>query len=113
MNVMAMSFAALIATSVAQLKFSGIYAGIATPKEKVLLAVTKGGRVLGLGNTSTGLKDALDPARSTINAKGTLKAVTGDGDTTINATVSSDFKLKGTGKSGSDTFRITASRTFN
>lgn len=113
LNVMAMSSAALIATSIAQLKFSGIYAGVATPNEKVVLAITKGGRILGLGNSSKGLRDALDPARSTINAAGKLKAVTGDGETIINGTVSPDFKLRGTGKSGGDTFRITAARTFN
>jgi hypothetical protein len=112
-NLIALTLIATLSATIAQSKFSGIYSAIASPREKVLLAITKGGHILGLSNKSSGLREALDPARSTINADGKIKAVVGDG-TTINATVSSDFKLKGTGKSSDgDTFRITGSRTLN
>lgn len=110
---MALTLVATITATIAQSKFSGIYGCIASPNEKVILAITKGGHILGLSNQSRGIREALDPAKSTINADGKIKAAVGDG-TTITATVSSDFKLKGTGKSsGGDTFRITGSRTLN
>lgn len=114
-QIVAVCLTATLSVTIAQSKFSGIYPGTASPQtEKVLLAITKGGHVLGLSNSSTGLKEALDPAKSTVNAAGKLKSVTGDGDTSITGTISSDFKFKGTGKdSDGETFRITAKRTLN
>lgn len=112
LNVVAIAFAALIAASVAQSKFSGIYSGSVSSGGSFVAAATKGGRVLGLDNRSNGLREALDPAKSTINAAGKLKAASNSG-TVVTATVYPDFTIKGTIKSGGKTVRITGRRTFN
>lgn len=113
MNVVALTLIATLTATIAQSKFSGIYSGTVSTKEKFLIAITKGGRALGLSSESEGFNDALNPSKSTINSSGKLQAVMGDGRTTINGTVSSDFSMKGTGKSGSETFRISGKRTLN
>lgn len=112
-NLAALTLVATLSGAVAQSKFSGIYSGTVDASDKFLIAITKGGHALGLSNTSKGFRDSLDPSKSTINAAGKLQAVMGDGHTTINATVSSDFTIKGTGKDGSETFRISGKRTLN
>jgi hypothetical protein len=111
LSVMAMSFAALITASIAQSKFSGIYSGSVSSGESFVAAATKGGRVLGLDSKNNGLKEALDPAKSTINAAGKLKAASISG-TQVTATVYPDFKIKGTIKVGGKTMRISGRRTF-
>lgn len=111
LKVMAMSFAALISAAIAQSNFSGIYQGSVKSGPKFTLALTKGGRALGLYSNSKGLKDALDPAKSTINSSGRLKGATPSGSI-VTANVSTDFKISGTVKSDDGTFRITGKRTF-
>jgi hypothetical protein len=101
-----------LSATIAQSKFSGIYPGIAGAKEKVLLSITKGGHVFGIGNSGKGLKEAIDPNKSTISADGKLKAVVPDG-TSISGTVSANFEFKGTVKDSEGTSRITATRTLN
>ena len=110
---MALTLVATLATTIAQSKFSGIYAGSSSNRNKVIMAITKGGHILGLDSDSEGLVDALNPSKSTVNVDGKLKSVTGDGQFTLTGTISSDFKFKGTGKEGSQTIRITASRTLD
>jgi hypothetical protein len=112
LNVMAMSFAALVTASIAQSKFSGIYSGSVSSGGSFVAAATKGGRVLGLDSRSNGLREALDPAKSTINAAGKLKAASNSG-TSVTATVYPDFTIKGTIKVDGKTVRITGRRTFN
>ncbi len=113
LNVVGVILIASLTATIAQSKFSGIYSGNVSSKEKFLIAITKGGRALGLSSDSEGFSDALDPSKSTINSAGKLQAVMGDGRTTINATVSSDFTMKGTVKSRSETLRIAGKRTLN
>lgn len=109
------AFAALLAISVSaaigQAKFSGIYNGSAVGGVKLKVALTKGGRALGLNADSEGFGDVLDPAKSTINAAGKLKGATPKG-VSIDATISGT-KLTGTLKEGKNTVRITAKRVFN
>lgn len=115
-RIVAACLAATLSATVAQSKFSGIYAASSSQaSDKILIAITKGGHVLGLSNSTRGLKQALDPAKSTINADGKFKGITADGNTIITGTVSSDFKFRGTGKNadGGETFRITGSRTLD
>lgn len=112
MNVMAMSFAALTAATIAQSKFSGIYAGNISNGAKFLASITKGGRVLAMDSSTKGIREALDPARSTINASGTLKGASTSG-TSVNGTVSPSYTFKGTVKVGGMTARISGKRTFN
>lgn len=106
------SLIATLSATIAQSKFSGIYPGIAGAKEKVLLSITKGGHVFGIGNKGKGLREAIDPNKSTINADGKLKAAVPDG-TSISGTVSADFEFRGTVKDSDGTSRITATRTLN
>lgn len=109
---MALALFATLSTTIAQSKFSGIYTGSTGDKEKVVLAITKGGNIFGMGNSTRGLKEAIDPTRSSINADGKFKAVVADG-TTLTGTVDSAFQLKGTIKSEEGTSRISGLRTLN
>ncbi len=111
-QVVGVCLIATLSATIAQSKFSGIYPGIAGAKEKVLLTITKGGHVFGIGNNGKGLREAIDPTRSTINADGKLKAVVPDG-TSISGTVSSSFQFTGTVKDDDGTSRITAKRTLD
>lgn len=111
-KVMAMAFAALVTASIAQSKFSGIYSGSVSSGGNFIAAATKGGRVLGLDTKTQGIREALDPAKSTINAAGKLKAASTSG-TQVTATVYPDFTIKGTIKVGGKTMRISGRRTFN
>lgn len=99
-----------ITAVIAQSKYSGIYSG-GSGQTKFLLAATNGGRILGLDNTSEGLSDALDPAKSTISADGKIKAVTPAG-TIVSASVSSDYKISATVKSSEGTVRVSGKRIF-
>jgi hypothetical protein len=90
-------------------KYSGIYN--LNTGEKVLLAVTKGGHLLSLGN-DTSIADELDPAKSTVSSTGKVVGKSSSG-LTVAASISSDFKVKGTAKSGNRTIRITGSRVLN
>lgn len=112
MNVMAMSFAALISASIAQSKFSGIYSGSISTGVKFLAAITKGGRVLAMDSGTKGIREAIDPARSTISSAGKLKGTSTSG-TIVAGTVYPDFSFKGTVKTGGNTARISGRRTFN
>lgn len=109
---MALTVIATLSVTIAQSKFSGIYPGVAGTKEKVILSITKGGHVFGIGNSGKGLKEALDPNKSTINADGKLNAAAPDG-TSISGTVSANFEFKGTVKDSDGTSRITATRTLD
>lgn len=100
-----------LTAALAQSKYSGIYGGKISGGGKFLVAITAGGRALGLDSSAEGLKDTLDPAKSTISAAGKLKGVT-PAKATVTASVSSAFKMTGTVKSGGTTVRITGSRTF-
>ena len=111
-NVVALSLVATLSATIAQSKFSGIYEGDVSGGARLLVAITKGGRVLGMDSSIEGIRGVLSPARSTINADGKLKGVAPNG-TTVAATVSSDFKIRGTAKNDGETFRFTGSRTFN
>ncbi len=99
-----------MSASVAQSKYSGIYKGKAAGVT-FLAAITNGGRVLGLNNRCEGLKDALDPARSTITAGGKLKGFT-PGGSSLNASVSSQFVMKGTIKIDGKTYAISGNRIY-
>lgn len=112
LNLIAVTLVASLSASIAQSKFSGIYSGKSSTGPKFLAAITKGGRVLGIDSTSEGLGDALNPAKSTINASGKLKGVTPSG-TSITATVNSSFKINGTIKTSEGTARLSGKRTFN
>lgn len=111
-NLVVVSLIASFSATIAQSKFSGIYPGIAGAKEKVLLSITKGGHVFGIGNSGKGLREAIDPNKSSISADGKLKAVVPDG-TSISGTVSANFEFKGTVKDSEGTSRITAKRTLD
>lgn len=106
-----MTFAALVSASIAQSKFSGIYSGSVSSGVKFLAALTHGGRVLALDTSTAGIREALDPARSTINAEGRLKGASSSG-TIVTATVAPDFTIKGTVKTAAGTARISGRRTF-
>lgn len=97
---------------IGQSQYSGIYTGSDSHNGKFKLALTKGGRCLGLSSFSEGFADAIDPAISTIDAKGKLKGAT-PAKAIINATVSADGKITGTIKEGKITVRITGKRVFN
>jgi hypothetical protein len=105
--VLSASFSAVVA----QQKYSGIYAGKAGGIN-FLAAVTAGGRLLGLDNTSRGLKDALNPSKSTVNSSGTVKGVTPNG-TSLAATINSSFEIRGTLKVGTESVRVSGKRTLN
>ena len=102
------SLLASLSLTVAQSKYSGIYSG-RVGNEKFLAAVTSGARVLGLDNTSEGLKDVTNPRKSTVSSKGVLKAVIPNG-TSIAAKLDSSYNLKGTVKSGGQSVRISGKR---
>lgn len=109
---MAMSLAVMISASIAQSRFSGIYSGNISTGAKFLAALTKGGRVLAMDTGTKGIREALDPGKSTINSDGKLKGASTSG-TIVNGTVFSDYSFKGTVKVGGNTARMTGRRTYN
>lgn len=111
-NLVALALAATLSATIAQSKYSGIYGLITSDKEKVVFAMTKGGNLFGMGNGTHGLKEAIDPTRSSIDSEGKFKAVVPDG-TTLTGTVDSEFQLKGTIKSDEGTSRISGKRTLH
>lgn len=112
LNVVGVILIASLSATIAQSKFSGIYEGGVSSGTRLLVAITKGGRVVGMDSSIEGIKGVLSPAKSTINADGKLKGVAPNG-TSVTATVSSDFKIRGTAKNEGQSFRFTGSRTFN
>ena len=106
-----MTFAALVSASIAQSKFSGIYGGSLSSGGRFLAALTNGGRVLALDSGTEGIREALDPARSTINAAGKIKGAAANG-TVVSATVYSDYTIKGTVTVGGRSARLSGRRTF-
>ena len=111
-NLVAVTLIATLTATIAQSKFSGIYEGNVSSGARFMVALTKGGRAVGLDSSIEGIKGVLSPAKSTINADGKFKGVAPNG-TTVVATVSSDFKIKGTAKNEGETFRLSGSRTYN
>ena len=111
-QIVAVCLLATITATIAQSKFSGIYEGNVSSGARLLVAITKGGRVLGMDSSIEGIKGVLSPAKSTINADGKLKGVAPNG-TSVTATVSSDFKIRGTAKNEGESFRFSGSRSFN
>lgn len=105
LGVLAVSVTAVVG----QAKYSGIYSGTAQGF-KFLLALTQGGRGLGLDSESEGLGDALNPAKTTVSAKGKIKGSTPKG-VSFNAAVSGE-KITGTLKSGSTTLRVSGKRIY-
>lgn len=110
-NFVALSLAATFSATIAQSKFSGIYEGGVSTGGKFVAAFTKGGRGIGLDSSIEGIKGVLAPAKTTITADGKFKGVAPNG-TTVIATVSPDFKIKGTVKNEGQTFRLSGSRTY-
>ena len=103
---------AMAGASLAQSKYSGIYAGKVGGSVNFLAAVTAGGRLLALDNTSEeGLRDATNPAKSTVSSTGRVKGSTPNG-TSVVATISSKYVITGTVKDGSRTVRLSGKRTF-
>jgi hypothetical protein len=94
--------------TIAQSKYSGIYSGNAAGI-KFIAAVTAGGRVLALDNGTEGLRDAVDPTKSTVNSKGAIKAVVPNG-TSLTGTINSSFRMSGTIKNGSQSARFSGNR---
>lgn len=111
-NVAALSLVATLSATIAQSKFSGIYEGNVSSGSRFVIAITKGGRALGLDSSTENMKGVLAPAKSSISADGKFKGVSPNG-TTVTGTVSSEFKFKGTAKHDGETFRVTGGRTFN
>jgi hypothetical protein len=97
-------------TVVGQKKYSGIYSGKAG-STNFLAAITAGGRILGLDASAEGIRDALNPSKSTVNSSGKVKGVVPNG-TTLTATINSSFELKGTLKDGTQSVRLSGKRTL-
>lgn len=95
--------------AIGQAKYSGIYSGRISNGDKILIAITKGGHALGLDDGGEGFRDALKPAKSTINKKGKFKGKLHDG-TSVVGKVSSSGKFTATVKEGKRTARISAKR---
>lgn len=110
---MALAAIGLVSAALAQSKYSGIYSGSEVSGTRFLAAITKGGRVLGLDETTRGIRNALDPARSTVSASGHVTGVTRNSDASLDATITADFKIKGTFKSDDGTVRLSGKRTYN
>lgn len=103
---------ATLAATIAQSKFSGIYQGPVSSHGKFIVAATSGGRLFATASDANGLRDAMDPAKSTVSSKGKINGAT-PGGTSFTGSISDDFKFTGTGKEkDGTTFRLTGSRTY-
>ena len=100
-----------IGATIAQSKYSGIYSGKVSYGGTFVAAVTKGGRVLASDSTAESLRDVTNPAISTVNASGKLKARTHNG-ASITGSISSTYRITGTVKSGGSTARFSGKRTY-
>ncbi len=91
-------------------RHSGVYSGN-IGNIAFIAAVTAGSRVVGLDNTARGLGDTTNPARSTVNARGVVRASTPRGSS-ITARISPNFRIIGTAKVGGRTTRLSGRRIF-
>jgi hypothetical protein len=111
LTISALVLTAMATATIAQSKYSGIYSGKVAGKVNFLAAITAGGRLLALDNTTEGLRDATDPAKSTVSATGRVKGSIPNGSSVV-ATVSPKFAITGTIKDGKETIRFSGKRTF-
>lgn len=95
-NWVALGLIVSVSATIAQSTFSGIYSGSQANGDKIVIALTKGGRALGLSDASRGVRDTLNPAKSTVSSDGKFKGVTYSGDTVVTGRISSAYKLTGT-----------------
>ncbi len=107
---------ASFSVSVGQSKYSGIYSGTVAGNDyyypaNFLAAATAGGRIIGLTEFSEGIYETLDPARSSVSAKGKVTAVTPSG-TSMLASINSKFQISGTLKADGMTFRFNGKRSY-
>lgn len=103
---------ALISAALAQSKYSGIYSGSEATGTKFIAAISKGGRVLGLDESTKGIRNAVNPSLSTVDSSGHVKGATQNG-ASLSATITADFTIKGTFKSDDGTVRLNGKRVYN
>ena len=101
-----------VSAAIAQSTFSGIYSGSQSDGDKVVMALTKGGRGLGLSDQSRGIKDSLQPAKTTVTSTGKFKGATASGETIVTGKISSDFKVTGTVSWDDGSSRLTCKRIY-
>lgn len=92
-------------------KYAGIYSGKAQNGVKFVAAASPGGRMIGMDDEAEGLRDSLNPARSTINSRGKIKASSPSGSSVV-AAVNLRYRLSGTIKVQGRTLRISGKRIY-
>lgn len=103
---------AYLQPALSQSKYSGIYrGGLVGEEQDFLLALTVGGRALGLSDGTDGLREALDPARSRVNKKGKFTFRTPDGRV-LAGRISKKGRATGTVREGNRTARFALRRAF-